>query len=191
MLAWVFRALVSDAARHRVSLTATLPLLISNSPFSFASGSDSLNAVTPCFRCVCISMLHNATLCVRVKGKWKTIFLRAHEGFCKCKQLILSLPPGFSARLSVNRREIMFICATPPPATYFCSSTPLVLPLSPLLALNLPYHQRQTALCRTTRLTSRRSYLTDLCSNGRGPYTQEKPSFQLNCKRSRMRWRIM
>ena len=83
-------------------------------------------------------------------GGWRAILLRAHSGFCKCKQLILSRPAGCSTQLSVNRRKIMFIrarnrCIPPthstPPATNSFSSTSLLLPRSfsstqPLSALS-------------------------------------------------------
>lgn len=82
-------------------------------------------------------------------GRWRTILLRAHGGFCKCKQLILSRPTGKSAQLSVNRRKIMFTRAhnrcipltdSTPPATNSLSSTSFSPFLSPLLSVFLYYH---------------------------------------------------
>lgn len=70
--------------------------------------------------------------------RWRTVLLRAHSDFCKCKQLILSRPAGGSALLSVNRHKIMFTRAhnrcspltdSTPPATDSFSSTSLVLSL--------------------------------------------------------------
>ena len=122
-----------------------------------------------------------ATLSVWVTGGWRTISLRAHSGFCKCKQVILSRPAGCSARLSVNRRKIMFIRArnrciplmdSTPPATNSFSATSLVLPLFlsppalPPSALS-PETGRSRQSDETETLCW--SHLTDPCRDGREP----------------------
>lgn len=43
------------------------------------------------------------------RGDGETRFQRVRGGFCKCKQLLLTLPAGCSAQLSDNRCQIIFI----------------------------------------------------------------------------------
>lgn len=180
ILSSVVWVLISAAACRRVSLIVTLLLQISDSPPSF------------CFcvfqsRC-CQSLflvwlyLHASPCdleCVSHKGggDGEQLSWGCTVVFCKCKQLILSLPAGCSAQLSVNRREIMFIRAhnrcipltdsTPPSnqlllihfsrSPTFPSAQPLSA-LSPETGCSLWSNKTET-LCR--------SYLSDPCSPGR------------------------
>lgn len=150
-------------------------------PPPFASVSFSPDAVNPCFWCDCICMPRPATLSVWVTrgggGDGEQLSWGCTVVFCKCKQLILSLPAGCSAQLSVNRRGIMFIRAhnrcipltdsTPPSnqlllihfsrSPTFPSAQPLSA-LSPETGCSLWSNKTET-LCR--------SYLSDPCSPGR------------------------